>query len=266
MYTKHPILKSTTLCLILLIVLISGCKEKSTVAPTSDKENSSELNTIADEKAAELVAKMEAAMGGMDKWNDLRYVSWTFFGSRHLVWDKIGGRVRIDAPRDSSVYLVDLHNKTGRIFKGEKEITVDVDLDQMVKRAESIWINDSYWLVMPFKLRDPGVTVNYMREDTMIGGAPASVLELTFNNVGNTPNNKYEVYLDKEDDLIKQWAFFKTADQTDPPRIWPWDNYSSFDGLMISSDRSDKSGPSNVRVYSELDDKVFDSFEPFDYF
>jgi len=92
------------------------------------------------------------------------------------------------------------------------------------------------------------------------------VLALTFKGVGNTPNNKYEVYVDKSDDLIKQWAFFKDADQETPPRIWPWDNYKSYKGIMLSGERSDKSGPSNIRIYDNLDDKVFESFETFEYY
>lgn len=241
----------------------TSCKQKE-ASPT--KEPSTPKNTITDQKASALVHSMMTAMGGQEKWEELHYVSWTFFGARHLVWDKIGGRVRIDSPKDTSIYLVDLHNNTGKVIKGGKEITDSKALEELVQRGKSIWINDSYWLFMPFKVQDPGVHVNYMREDTMVGGVPASVLSLTFNEVGDTPENKYEVYLDKKDNLIKQWAFFNKADQDNPPRIWPWDNYQSFNGLQLSSERSDKSGPSNVRVYDVLEDRVFDSFDPFDYF
>ena len=255
--------KVITLFLSLIIMIGTGCKEKE----AENALNQATIqNEILDTKAADLVSKMEIAMGGQKKWEDLNYVSWTFFGSRHLLWDKKGGRVRIDSPRDTSVYLVDLNNLKGKVIKGGMEVTDPEQLDELIQRGKSIWINDSYWLFMPFKLRDPGVSVNYMREDTMIGGVSASVLEMTFDNVGNTPENKYEVYIDKKDNLIKQWAFFKEANQETPPRIWPWDNYQSFGGLMLSTDRTDKSGPSNVRVYDEIDNSVFDSFEAFEYF
>lgn len=246
-----------------VVFICVNCKQKET-SPIKESEPTS--NTITDKKASALVNSMMTAMGGQEKWDELHYVSWTFFGARHLVWDKIGGRVRIDSPKDTSIYLVDLHNKTGKVIKGGKEVSDPQKLKELVKRGESIWINDSYWLFMPFKVKDPGVHVNYMREDTMVGGAPSSVLALTFNEVGNTPENKYEVFIDKNDNLIKQWAFFSKADQDTPPRIWPWDNYQSFNGLQLSSDRTDKSGPSNVRVYDSLGDEVFTSFDVFDYF
>lgn len=249
------------LCTLLTII---ACKEKSASLPSS--QNTSQYKTeIEDEKAAKIVESMMLAMGGEKNWNDLKYVSWTFFGARHLVWDKMGGRVRIDSPRDTSIYLVNLHDHKGKIIKSGQEVTDPEELDQLIKRGESIWINDSYWLFMPFKLQDPGVTVTYMREDTMKGGIPSSVLELTFDSVGDTPGNKYEIYVDHRDSLIKQWAFFKDANQETPPRIWPWDHYQSHNGLLLSSERSDSSGPSNVRIYDTLDDIVFESFEPFEY-
>ncbi len=259
------IIKSFSILFFLVILILTSCKEKETTHPSSKAllQNKTE---ILNEKAADIVSSMLTTMGGQERWDNLNYVSWTFFGARHLIWDKMGGRVRIESPGDTSIYLVDLNNLEGRVIKGGKEITESEELKKLVKRGKSIWINDSYWLFMPFKLQDPGVTVNYMREDTMIDGTPSSVLALTFKEVGNTPDNKYEVYIDKEDNLIKQWAFFKDARQETPPRIWPWDNYQSHNGLMLSSERSDKSGPSNVRIYDSLDDSVFDTFETFEYY
>jgi hypothetical protein len=262
---NHLLKSYSTLFLLALLTLI-GCKEKNDITSATTLDSTHKRTTIKDEKASKLVSAMWTAMGGEEQWDNLQYVSWTFFGARHLVWDKIGGRVRIDSPRDTSIYLLNLNSLEGKVIKGGEEVTDPEELKKLLNRAEGIWINDAYWLFMPFKLQDPGVTVNYMREDTMLGGQPASVLALTFEEVGNTPENKYEVYIDKADNLIKQWAYFKEADQETPPKIWPWDNYQSYNGLMLSSDRSDKSGPSNVRIYDTLEDKVFNSFDVFDYF
>lgn len=254
----------TNLLLLFILISITACQ--SDTKPKVNTDENQKVRISIDKKAQELVTASFDAMGGKDKYDDLNIVSWTFFGSRHLVWDKNGSRVRIDSPKDTSVYLLNLHDKTGRVIKGGKEVTDKEELASLIKRAEGIWINDSYWLVMPWKLNDNGVNLKYVRQDTTLAGAKAEVLELTFDNVGNTPENKYEVYIDQSDHMIKQWAFFKTADQETHPRIWPWDNYQSHNGLLLSSDRSDKSGPSNVRTYDKLDDKVFTSFETFDYF
>ena len=223
-------------------------------------------NEIEDEKAAQLVSKMMTAMGGAEKWEALNYVSWTFFGARHLVWDKKNNRVRIESPRDSSVYLVDLNDSIGKYaYDGQEVLDPKIRVEKN-KRGKSIWRNDMYWLFMPFKLYDEGVAVKYLRLDTISKDVPADVLELRFDQVGDTPENKYEIYIDQKDQLIKRWTFFEEASQEEPYNSWPWDNYSNLNGLLLSFSRSDNSGPSNVQVYEHLDDKVFTSFEAFKFY
>ena len=243
----------------LLLLTLSGCQEQSNSSESTQATVPVEKGS-ADAKSKTIADNIITAMGGQEKWDNTNYLSWTFFGSRKLVWDKQGSRARIENPRDTSLYLVDLNTLEGRYFKNGNEITDTAILNKKMTQAKYIWINDSYWLAMPFKLRDPGVNLKYVREDTIPGGLDASVLQLTFNAVGNTPENKYEVYVDHKDNLIKQWSFFKSADQADPPRSWPWDNYQDFNGLLMSTDRSDKSGPSEVMVYDVMDEKVFTEY------
>jgi hypothetical protein len=59
-----------------------------------------------------------------------------------------------------------------------------------------------HWLVMPWKLQDPGVNLTYETEQ-LPNGTTADILQLTFNAVGVTPENKYWLYVDKEDSLNK---------------------------------------------------------------
>lgn len=201
------------------------------------------------------------AMGGREAWDNLNVLAWNFFGARDLIWDKPTGRVRIDFPRDSSIYLLNLTSMDGKVLRNGAEITNPDSLTKYLTRAKNIWINDSYWLVMPFKLKDSGVTLKYSGSYTTLKDTPAEVLELTFDNVGATPDNKYEVFIDKSDSLIKQWAYYRDATQDSASAIWPWDNYKSYNGLLLSSDRSDGRGPSKVRVYDTVPDDVFQSFE-----
>jgi len=258
-------MKSKIFTLLIIAFSIISCQNSST-PENSEQTTNIQTKTIKDQKAAELVSKMVEKMGGQEKWEELQYVSWTFFGARHLVWDKKGNRVRIESPRDSSVYLVNLDELTGRYAYNGKETMDKEELSQKIKRGKSIWINDMYWVFMPFKLYDEGVSVKYLRTDTTMLGAPSDVLELSFENVGETPENKYEIHLTQEDTLIKQWDFYAEAKQEEASKKWPWDNYSTYNGLLLSSDRTDSSGPSNIRVYEHLDDKVFTSFENFTFY
>lgn len=213
-----------------------------------------------DPAAIELADSVMTAMGGRRNWDNTRYISWNFFGRRDLVWDKQEGRVRIESIPDNTIYLVNLNNLTGRVQVAGKEVTDPDSLKKMLEKGKSIWINDSYWLVMPFKLKDSGVTLKYLGEDTTLTGRNANVIELTFDNVGDTPQNKYRVYVDTRDNLVKQWAYYKEASQDSASQIWPMDNYQRYGNILLSADRSDNKGPRNVRVDEKLPPEVFTEF------
>lgn len=248
---------------LLLLLLCFSCTPTNTSDQTISKAvnpPAPDFNTVdSDPKAIQIADQVMEAMGGRKQWDDLHYVSWDFFGARHLVWDKYTGDVKIDSPKDSSLYLLNINSLEGQVWRHGKAITDSTELAKNLQRAKSIWINDSYWLVMPFKLKDSGVTLKHLRQDTTQQGQAAEVLQLTFNAVGDTPDNKYEVYVDQSDHLVKQWAFFKSAQQDTASAIWPWDNYQDFGGLLLSADRSDGKGPGQVEVYEKLEDSLLET-------
>lgn len=245
------------LFLLFILSIGSGCKNEpvSKVASTTE-----EIIGTADDQSKIIVDQMMNAMGGESKWDELKCASWTFFGIRKLVWDKQNSRVRIENPKDTSIYLIDMIADTGRYSKNGIEILDTTIVNQQIRRGKSIWINDMYWLFMPFKLRDAGVTLAHIGTDTISKGIMTDIISVTFDGVGDTPQNKYHVYVDQSDHLIKQWDFFAKSSQEKPNRSWPWDNYSDFDGLFLSQERSDESGPSQVKVYTEIDEKIFSEF------
>ncbi len=212
-----------------------------------------------DPAAIELADSIMNAMGGRANWDATRFISWNF-GRRDLIWDKATGRVRIESSRDSTIYLVNVNTMEGRVqIKGIELLEAD-SLANMLDRAKSIWINDSYWLVMPFKLKDSGVTLKYFGEEENQKGVLCNVLELTFNGVGVTPENKYQVYVDIHNNLINEWRYFQNAELDSASAIWPFDNYKKYGNILLSADRSDDRGPKNVTVDTELPDAVFSEF------
>jgi hypothetical protein len=214
-----------------------------------------------DPAAVELADSIMVAMGGRENWNNTRFISWNFFGNRDLIWDKKEERVRIESLKDSITYLVNLKDLTGKVWVKDQLITEADSLNKMLSRGKSIWINDSYWLVMPFKLKDSGVTLKYLGEDTLMNGDRCNLLQLTFNNVGDTPQNKYLVYVDLADNLVKQWAYYSDASQDSANFIRPWDNYKKYGNILLSADRSDGGGPRNVSVQDTMNEKIFSELE-----
>ncbi|MGC1241097.1 MAG: hypothetical protein WA874_05905 [Chryseosolibacter sp.] len=242
------------------LILLSGCQRNyddaqsfSQPAPGFDLAHS-------DPAAVELADSIMVAMGGREAWEETRFISWNFFGRRNLIWDKLKGQVRIESMPDSTVYLVNINDLRGRVQIKGTELSEPDSLKKMLEKGKSIWINDSYWLFMPFKLKDPGVSLAYLGEDTTFTGLRCNVLELTFQNVGDTPENKYRVYVDRRDNLVKQWAYYKDASQDSASQVWPWDNYQKYGALLLSADRSDGKGPRDVRIDEKLPQKVFTEF------
>lgn len=246
------------LALSIVTLLIWSCQQKNQAYDQNPAAEGFDLEH-SDAEAIALADSVMNAMGGRSNWDNTRYISWNFFGRRDLVWDKFKGRVRIDSKPDSTIYLVNVNSGEGRVQIKGQELTEPDSLAKMLKRAKSIWINDSYWLVMPFKLKDTGVTLNYLGEDTLQNES-YEVIQLTFKDVGMTPQNKYKLYIDKNEKLIRYWCYFSDANKDTANFTRPWDNYKLYGSILLSADRSDEGGPKNVKVDKEMPDEVFTSF------
>jgi len=250
---------------ILLFLVITACvtacndSDKTTAFINPAAEGFNIANS--DPAAVELADSVMVAMGGWNNWNNTRFISWNFFGNRNLIWDKKEDRVRIESLNDSVTYIVDLKTLEGKVWVKDQQLPPGDSLKNMLSKAKSIWINDSYWLVMPFKLKDTGVTLKYLGEDTLLTGGRCNVLQMTFENVGDTPQNKYYVYVDLKDNLVKQWAYFSHASQDSANFVRPWDNYKKYGDILLSADRSDGGGPKNVSVSTTVNERVFTDLE-----
>lgn len=246
---------------IILAFLVCACTPKESTKTLAEQNPAAEGFDVtgSDPAAIQLADSIMHAMGGRENWDKTHFISWNFFGRRNLIWDKHAGRVRIESQPDSTIYLVNISNGEGRVRIKGTEITEPDSLKKLLDKAKSIWINDSYWLAMPFKIKDSGVTIKYMGEDTLSGQRFNSLI-LTFKEVGVTPQNKYKLFVDKHEKLVRHWAYFSNASQDTANFVRPWDNYQKYGNILLSGDRSDGGGPKNVKVDESLPDALFTEF------
>jgi hypothetical protein len=247
---------------VVLALIFPGCQpgEKISEIPVAENPAADGFDVAhSDPAAVELADSIMLAMGGRKNWDNTRFISWNFFDRRDITWDKHSGNVRIESNRDSTIYLININTGEGRVQVKGAELTDQDSLKKMLDRAKAIWINDSYWLVMPFKLKDSGVTLKYLGEDSVQDNL-YNVLQLTFQNVGVTPQNKYMVYVDIHDKLVRHWSFFNKSDQDSANWTRPWDNYQEYGSILLSADRSDNGGPKRVSVAESMAETVFTSF------
>lgn len=260
-------------CAMLLmgVWLLAGCNTTSNTNDTSDTDTvesefveynnppAEGFNLEGSDVLAMLLAdKSMQAMGGREAWDNTRYISWNFFGRRDHLWDKWTGNVRIEVLSSNLKILMNINTKEGKVQRNGE--AVSDSLDYFLQKGYEWWVNDSYWLVMPFKLKDSGVTLKYIREDTTLTGGRSDVLSLSFDGVGVTPQNVYEVWVDTDSKFITQWAYYPDSTALEPRFITPWRDYQQYGAIMLSGDRGDVA-LTNISVMEEVPEEIFISFD-----
>jgi hypothetical protein len=156
------------------------------------------------------------------------------------------------------VILVNINSLKGKVFENGTLVKDEAKSKVLLEKAKNWWINDSYWLVMPWKLQDPGVSLVYVKTEQLPNGKTVDILQLTFTAVGVTPENKYWLYVDKENHLITQWAYYQNYNDAEPKFLKPWNNYQKAGNILLSFDRPNEDiSPKNVVVTATLDSALF---------
>jgi hypothetical protein len=241
------------------VVLSSGLLAVTVQAQTENPPRPGFDLAGSDAAAIAIADEVMQALGGRAAWNRTRFVTWSFFGRRTHVWDRYTGRLRFDD--GETLVLMNLNTKEGRAWKAGAEVTDPAQLEEVLTATESAWINDSYWVFMPYKLKDTGVTLKLVGDGRTEAGAEADVLELTFENVGRTPENKYHVYVDKKTRLVTQWDFYPSASDAEPRFKLPWEAWAKSGEIMLSPSRGERQHE-NVACLRDVPDAVFESPDP----
>lgn len=258
------------LTLVLLVLSCSEPKEQKSAIPEGefpDLEVIENNNPAApgfnsegsDAVAVILADKVMNAMGGRDAWDSTRFITWNFFRARKHFWDKESGDIRIENQKDDRVVLMNINDMTGKVFMDGAEMTQSDSVEKYLEWGKRVWINDSYWLAMPFKLKDSGVTLVYLGDSQTLDGESSQKIRMTFNDVGVTPENAFEVWVSNETELVNQWAYFKNASDSSASWTRPWSNYFTTGSIKLSDNRGDYS-LTDVAVLAEVPEGLFSEF------
>jgi hypothetical protein len=173
--------------------------------------------TGVDAKAQTLADAVVKASGG-DNWTRVKAIRFTFnvlAGTNLLM---------------SAKHHWDLRAWTDTVTWKGKTITVNLAhpaSDEDAKEAYARWVNDSYWLLAPLKLRDPGVHVRWLGSDKN------DALEVSFDKVGLTPGDKYVFYIQRNTSLPYAWDYMPSPEKK---ISGTWDEYKDFGGLKLSTE------------------------------
>ncbi len=218
-----------------------------------------------DAKAEEIAHTMMTAMGGEKAWMAAHFVRFDFkvnasgkmVEDRAHLWDKMTGRYRIeDKTKDGKprVVLFSVADRHGDAYVDGKKLAGPA-ADKAVKDAYEAFINDMYWLAMPWKWLDQGVHLQYVGPKTQ-GKEAGEVVRLTFDHVGLTPGDRYDAFVSSQSHLMTHWDFKL---QSGDKGAWDWE-YADTGGVKLAKNHT--SGKmsidmGDVRVLDKVDDGFF---------
>jgi len=219
-----------------------------------------------DTKAGEIADAVATAMGGQEAWNRARFLRFDFrvtaggktVADRAHLFDKHTGRYRLEGTTKEGarqVVLFNTSNQQGTVYQEGKKLDGAASA-AAVKQAYGSYINDFYWLAMPWKWNDGGVHLKYLGK-RKAGGKDYDVVQLTFDKVGLTPGDRYEAYVSPQSHLMEHWEYTL---QSGNKGSWDWE-YASTGGIKLASKHTSNDGKiidhANPRVLTSVDDAYF---------
>lgn len=218
-----------------------------------------------DAKAEQLAHTVMQAMGGEKAWYAAHFVRFDFkvnaggktVEDRSHLWDKMTGRYRLeDKTRDGKlrVVLLNIGDRKGSAYVDGKKLEGPAAA-KAVKDAYEAFINDMYWLAMPWKWLDPGVNLQYLGSKTR-GNETGEMVRLTFDHVGLTPGDRYDAFVSSQSHLMTHWDYKL---QGGDKGSWDWE-YGDYGGIKLAKNHTGAKmsiDMGDVRVMDRVDDAFF---------
>jgi hypothetical protein len=229
------------------------------------------LSLLADEKADAVARELIASLGGTAAWEKARQFRFDFVvesdGKRvvdfHHVWDRYTGDYRLlgtdKAGAPYAVYF-NVNTKQGTAFVNGRPVEGD-EKAKLLETAYGRFINDSYWLLAPWKVLDPGVQREYAGEKPGPDGALCDVIKLSFDNVGMTPKDVYWLWITRDGRRMVQWQYV-LGGAAEEPTTALWKDWRTFGGIGLALEKPITGRPrrilfENVAVSPSRDDSLF---------
>ena len=192
-----------------------------------------------DPEAVVVAEHLMDAMGGRETYDNTRYLTFRWGVERDgevaspflHSWDKWTGDYVLEGTnREGKPYRVvfNVNDRTGAATvdgvaaEGEQK-------DQLLEYAYGRFINDTYWLLMPWKWLDPGVNLAYEGIET-IDGNEYDKVKLSFGDVGLTSSDVYWAYVSRRTGLMERWAYVLQDEEGNPgagdPSVFAWTEWT----------------------------------------
>ncbi len=225
-----------------------------------------------DEKAIAIVDQVMKSYGAQT-WAGTRFLKFTWFiqrgdtrrNERTHTWDIQRQRSRLEGKTSDGKLLIatsDHTTKTGQASL-DGQLLFEADAKKYTDLAHSTLINDSYWLIMQFKLKDPGIRLRYEGE-LAAGPITYDKVQVSFDDgTGLTSKDKYWIFVNRATKLIERWSYVLQGSGADvSPVAWDWQELTDIGGMKFPLRKTQAEGETsivmeNVQVLTEVPDVVF---------
>ncbi len=203
-----------------IAVIVSLFAITASIARAADEPN---------DKGQQLATDLWKASGGED-WAKVKEVHFTFvvesdgkpmFSAQHL-WN-------VPAGTDE----VKWKDKQGKDHQVTANLAAPAS-DEEGKTAYGRWVNDSYWLLAPLKIRDHGVKVEAGGAKDL-NGVTCETVRVSFDKVGLTPTDQYVLYIDPKTKLPCAWDYIP---QSGTGMQATWEKFQTFGGLNLATEHN----------------------------
>ncbi len=160
-----------------------------------------------------------------DDFKEVKELQWTFRGVNHYVWRPQNDQVQVSWD-NLQVDLNTTSPSTSKVTQ-DGELLMGDNASQAIDYAVTNFNNDSFWLVAPFKVMDPGTQREVIEENN------TTKLLVRYTNGGSTPGDVYVWELDKNyvPKSFKMWVQIIPLDGLEAS----WDNWEMTDGGFLLS-------------------------------
>jgi hypothetical protein len=223
-------------------------------------------------------------MGGREGFDNAAQIKFRFVVEREgevvsgysHVWDRDTGKYRLEGTQVDGKKLLAFFNvatynpsaPVGAVYISGRRLD-DFELPPYLDQMYGRFINDTYWLLMPAKLLDPGVILKYDGETTDASGKTYDILYVTFiEGTGITSKDQYWAYINRETHLLDRWEYILEGDPEDADRIVStWEEWNPHGSLVLATRREFPDRPfrllmADLEVSDTVDPALFEPAKP----
>ncbi|MDX1774456.1 hypothetical protein [Oceanihabitans sediminis] len=167
---------------------------------------------ISGEQAEILASKMLDALD-YEKYKATDYIEFTFKKRHHYKWNKAKNTCEVYW-KNYKVHLDLENNANSKAYQAEVEISNTEEAKQLIQKALDYFNNDTFWLVAPYKVFDPGTERKIVKTENH-----EDALLVTYTSGGSTPGDSY---------------LWKLNDKGKPISFKLWTSILPIDGIEAS--------------------------------